>query len=287
MEKIIFASLKNNTQVLIFDEKSEYFDKISKSFSFDMTRYKKVDFKKNLNSNIDEDEIYYISLSEDEEKQFFEDIKLNLNSVDNNLIKNKEYKEVKTIYLVNLDLKTVCLKRVLPTEHLESKQILSFGDKPEFHQESNKIIMSLRVDIYYNISEKNIYFFNFNTLKAVFQEAITFYRESSKEEAKIFFSEESFEIEDTIFNNTTTKFKRRLGFLIDQKINFKDETLMKKYERYAKKYKIELKKENGKYLLKKQDQLENFVKVLEQLFYKTPITKELREVDNFRIVKKK
>ena len=83
MVKKIFASLKNKTQVLIFDEKSGYFDKISKSFSLDLKNHKKVNFKENLNSNLDDNEIYFIGLSDSEEKQFFEDIKLNIN--DNNL----------------------------------------------------------------------------------------------------------------------------------------------------------------------------------------------------------
>ena len=287
MGKRIVASLKNKTQVKIFDEDSEYFENISKSFSFDITKYEKVDFKKNLNSNIDNDEIYYVNLSETEEKQFFEDIKLNLNSTDINLIKKEEYKEVKTIYLVDYETKTIFLKRVLPTEHLESKKVLSFNDKPEFHQESNRIFMSSRIDIYYNIQEKKIYFSNFNTLKAVFGEAITFYREASKEEAKKFFVEDKFELEDTIFDNTTTKFKRNLGVLIDSKIDFNDEKLMKKYENYAKKWKRKLEKKDNKYILKKESQLKNFVKVLDEVFYETPISKQKRETDNFRTIGKK
>jgi len=287
MSKQIFASLKTNVQVLIFGEESEYFKDIAKSFDFDLSGYKKVNFKESLNSNIDDDEVYHIELSEDEEKQFFEDIKLNLDSIDNNLIKKGEYKGVKTIYLVDSGSKIVSLKRIFPTEHIESKKFLTFNDKPGFRKESNKIAISSRTDIYYDISKKIIYFFNFNTLKAVFQEAIKFYRESSKEEAIKFFSGENFEIEPTIFDKVTTKFNRRLGVLIDEEIDFKDDKLMKRYEKYAKKCKVKLEKENGKYILKKQSQLEDFIKVLEQLFYETPITKELREVDSFRTIKGK
>jgi hypothetical protein len=286
MSKQIFASLSSNIQVKIFDEESKYFTEISKSFNFDIKKYKKVDFKENLNSNLDEDEIYFVNLTEKEEMQFFEDIKLKLDSVDNNLIKKEEYKEVKTIYLLDSNSKILILKKILPTERIKSKNFIIFNDTPEFRKESNKISMSSRIDIFYNIAEKKIYFFNFNTLKAVFGEAITFYREASKEEAKNFFIEDKFEIEETIFDNTTTKFKRKLGLLIDSKINFNDEKLMKKYENYAKKWKIKLEKEDNKYILKKDSQLKDFVKVFGEVFYKTPISEEGREADNFRIISK-
>jgi hypothetical protein len=286
MVKKIFASLKNKTQVLIFDEKSGYFDKISKSFSLDLKNHKKVNFKENLNSNLDDNEIYFIGLSDNEEKQFFEDIKLNINSLDNNLIKKEEYKNVKTIYLVDSDSNCIYLKKIFPTEHLESKSFLGFNDKPNFSKESNKIAISSRIDIFYDINKKELYFHNFNTLKSIFLEAITFYREASKEESKTFFSEENFELKDTIFDNTTTKFKRRLGVLIDGGIDFKNKKLMKKYESYGKKWSIKFQKEGNKYVLKTKSQLENFVKVFEEVFYETSITKEARETDNFRTIRK-
>ena len=57
---------------------------------------------------------------------------------------------------------------------------------------------------------------------------------------------------------------------------------MEQYEEYDIKYKNKLKKENGKYVLNTKVELENFIELLEERFYETPITKEKREADNFR-----
>ncbi len=48
-----------------------------------------------------------------------------------------------------------------------------------------------------------------------------------------------------------------------------------------------MEKKDNKYILKKESQIKNFVKVLDELFYETPISKEKRETDNFRTISKK
>ena len=184
--------------------------------------------------------------------------------------------------MVDSTSNNVCLKRIFPTEHIKSKKILSFNDAPTFKREDDKITISSRVDVFYNISDKKLYFRKFNTLKSVLMEAVKFYREATKEEVKAFFAEDKFVFKDSILDNATDKFRKRLGQLLDSGINISDPELMKKYEKYDKQYKNKLKKKDGKYLLKTKAELENFVELIEEKFYKTPISKEKREVDNFR-----
>ncbi len=282
----IFASLKNNIQVILFDEKSDDYTEVIKLFKYDIDDLKKIDFLDNLHSTLGDDELYYIKISEESEGNFFSDIQLNLNSLDNNKANQKQYKDIDVIYLIDTSKKVVCLKKIYPTQHMGAKKLLGFDLGPTYKEEPDKISLSAKVDVYYDINKKILYFRNFNSLKLIIKDAVKFYREATKEEAKEFFSEDMFEIKDTIFENTTDKFKKRLGFLIDKKIDFSDKELMKKYKDYDKQYNNKLVKKNGKYILKTKPQLENFIKLLEQLFYETPITKEKREVDNFRKINK-
>lgn len=173
MNKKIFANLKDNTQVIVFDENSNDFNSIENIFSLDITSLKKIDFLKNLNSNIDlYDTIYYIKISTKDEENFFLNIKLNLDSIDNNDIKKEQYKDVNSIYLINSKTNEIYLKKVFPMQHISSKKILAFNDNPTYREESDKINLSHKVDVYYNISEKKLYFKNFNTLKLIFKDVV-------------------------------------------------------------------------------------------------------------------
>lgn len=72
-----------------------------------------------------------------------------------------------------------------------------------------------------------------------------------------------------------------MGCIIDSDFDVSDSELMKKYENYDKKYKDKLKKRDGKYVLETKAQLENFIELIEEKFYETPITREKREVNDF------
>jgi len=282
MTEKIFASLKDNTQTILFDENSIDFNSIKKIFSLDITSLKKINFLENLNSNLDNDEIYYIKISDEDEKSFFSNIKLNLDSINENIIKKEEYKNIALIYLINSETNKIYLKKVFSMQHISFKKILSFNDNPTYKKESDKINLSIEIHACYIISEKKLYFRNFNTLKTIFKDIVKFYREATKEEIKVFFTDDKFKFKDSILDTTTDKFKKRLGCLIDGDMDLSDITLMKKYEKYDKLYKNKLKTIDGKYVLETKAQLENFVELLEEKFYKTPITNEKREVDNFR-----
>lgn len=282
MNKKIFANLKDNTQVIVFDEKSNDFNSIENIFSLDITSLKKIDFLKNLNSNIDlYDTIYYIKISTKDEENFFLNIKLNLDSIDNNDIKKEQYKDVNSIYLINSKTNEIYLKKVFPMQHISSKKILAFNDNPTYREESDKINLSHKVDVYYNISEKKLYFKNFNTLKLIFKDVVKYYREATHKEIKTFFIEDKFKFKDLLLNKLSNKFKKRLGCIIDSDFDVSDSELMKKYENYDKKYKDKLKKRDGKYVLETKAQLENFIELIEEKFYETPITREKREVNDF------
>jgi len=283
MSNKIFASLKDKTQVILFDEKSNDYNEIIKLFKYDIEDLKIVDFLKNLHCSIKEDEIYSLKISDDDEKIFFSDILLNNNSVDNNKAIQNQYKEIDVIYLVNTQDKKVYLKKIYPTQHVGAKKLLGYGDLgPTYKEEPDKISLSSKVHVCYDIKNKTFYFKNFNNLKSIFNKVVKFYREATKEEAQEFFSGENFELKDTILDNTTNKFRKRLGYLIDRKIDFSNQDLMKKYENYAKKHNHNLKKDGDKYILKTKPQLETFMKIFEEVFYKTPITNEDREVENWR-----
>lgn len=282
MSKTIFAGLKDKTQVILFGEDSNDFNNIKELFSFNLADYAQVDFVNNLNSNLDENEIYYIVLSEEDENLLFSDIKLNLDSVDNNVVKQNEYKNINSIYLIDSDLNVNYLKRVFPTEHIKSKRFLGFNDAPTFKEEADKINLSFRIDVFYNISDKKLYFRKFNVLKSLFPEAIKFYRAATKEDVKAFFVEEKFDFNDKLLDKSTDKLRKRLGQLIDSGIDISDPELMEKYEKYDKEYKNKLKIKDGKYILKTKAELDNFIELIEEKFYETPISKEKRTVDNFR-----
>lgn len=283
MSNKIFASLKDKTQVILFDENSTDYKEIIKLFDYELKDIKIIDFLKNLHCSLNEDELYSIKISDSDEKTFFSDILLKNNSLDNNKAKQNQYKEIDVIYLVDSNNQKIYLKKIYPTQHIGAKKLLGYGDLgPTYKKEADKISLSSKVDVSYDINNKTFYFRNFNSFKSIFKDAVKFYREATKEEAQEFFSGDTFELKDTILDNTTNKFRKRLGFLIDRNIEFSNASLMKKYENYAKKHNHDLKKENGKYLLKSKPQLETFMKVFEEVFYKTPITNEDREVENWR-----
>lgn len=282
MTQKIFANLKDKTQVILFDENSSDFNNIKDIFSFDIDSLNKLNFLENLNSKLRDGEIYYIQITQENENIFFSEIKLDTDSIDNNQITKDEYKSVDFIYLVNSSTNKIYFKKIYSINHIEKRKVLGFNGGPTYKEESNKINLSLNVDIVYNIKEKKIYFKKFGSVKNILKNVINLYRIATKDEIKSFFNNSKFNIDDSILEKTTDKFRKRITVLIDKEINFEDEELMTKYENYDKKYKNILIKKDGKYQIKNKLQLENFVELLEERFYNTPITKEKREVDNFR-----
>lgn len=283
MAKKILANLKNKNQIILFNETSSDFQDILSLFNFDLTKFKIIDFSKNLNSNLNEDEIYKLTISDEDKISFFTNIQINNDSVDLNKATQEEYADINLIYLVDDTKRNIYLKKIFPTQHIGAKKLLGFGDLgPTFKKENNKISLSSKVNVIFDIENKTFYFDKFSVIKLIFPEIIKYYREATKEEAKTFFSNTFFDYKDSILDNSTTKLKKRLKIVIDKEINFADGTLITKYEKYAKKYKHNLKKVDGKFVIKTKPHLENFLKVFEEVFYQTPISKEDREVDNFR-----
>ncbi|MBR9704055.1 hypothetical protein GOV12_01480 [Candidatus Pacearchaeota archaeon] len=283
MTEFIFGNLKNGSQVILFDEESSEFSGIKKIFDIKLNDIRLINFLENMNSNLDEDEIYSLKISGEDESSFFSKILLKNNTADYNKATQDDYKNINLIYLLDDSREKIYFKKVYPTQHIGSKRILGFGDLgPTYKKEGNKISLSNKVDVVYDINKKTFYFNSFNVLKLIFSDIVKFYRNATKEEASSFFSDDSFEYKDSVLDNTTDKLKKQLKMIIDKKIDFTDNNLIKKYEKYAKKYNHDLKKENDKFLIKTKAQLKTFVKVFEEVFYETDITKEMREIDNFR-----
>ena len=165
MTNKIFASLKNDEQVILFDEQSIDYNEVIKLFGYDVENFKSVSFLKNLHSTLKEDEIYFIKLTADKEKELFTNILLTINSIDNNKAKEAQYSNIDVIYLIDTTKKIVCLKKIYPTQHIGAKKLLGFGDLgPTYRKEANKINLSSKVNVYYNIDKKILYFKNFNNL---------------------------------------------------------------------------------------------------------------------------
>ena len=60
MTKKIFASLKDKTQVILFDERSKDFNDVIELFNYDVQNSKIIAFLDNLHSTLDEDELYFV-----------------------------------------------------------------------------------------------------------------------------------------------------------------------------------------------------------------------------------
>jgi len=285
----IFASLKDGSQVILFDENSKYYEDIAELFEYDVEKFEPISFIDNIRSTLKDDEIYFIKISEDEEKKYFSNIKLDINSVNHNIAEESDYSKMEVIYLVNTDDNSVRLKKIYAMKRIVAKKVLGYGDfGPTYKKESNKIDLSPKVNVYYDINKKTFYFKNFNHLKAIFKDTIEFYRNASKKEIIDYFPKDVFELDESKLDSISNTLRKRLGILIDKEIDFFDKELMEKYEAYAEEHGIKIYKneENGKYKLDKKTRLENFVKILEEVIYETPVSKEKREVDNYRNLQK-
>src|SRR3989344_7267939 len=111
MTKKIFASLKDKTQVILFDESSNDFNDVIKLFNYDVQDSKIIAFLDNLHSTLDEDELYSINISDEDENTLFSDILLKINSIDNNKAKQEQYREIEVIYSIDDSDKVICLKK--------------------------------------------------------------------------------------------------------------------------------------------------------------------------------
>ena len=223
MVKKIFAGLKNETQILLFEEDSPQFNNIEAIFDFSLSDFTLLNFVENPNSHAKENEIYYISLSQEDEQSFFSKIKLNNDSIDYNLIQSGQYRQVDLIYLIDSENNHIYLQKISSIQHINARKVLWHDNGPKFETESDKIGLYNRVDVLYDISNKKIYFKNFNVLKSMFKEAIKFYKEATAEEVKGFLNEEKFDLNEEILDKVTDKFRRKVKCLKDKNINFSDQ----------------------------------------------------------------
>ena len=183
----IFAGLKDGNQVILFDENSEDYGEVVKLFEYNIENIKPISFVDNMRSILSDDEIFFIEISDDDENNFFSNIKINTNSVDHNLAKENDYPNIEVIYLVNDSAKTVLLKKIYPVQRIGGgKKYLICGEKaPSYKEESNKINLSLKVHVYYDINKKTFYFENFKHLIDIFKNL----RNTDKNSCASFFGE--------------------------------------------------------------------------------------------------
>lgn len=283
MTKKIFATLKNGTTTKLFEEDYNKFTELEKIFELDINSLEKVNFLQNLNSSLESNEIYFISFENNSEAQeFIQDIVLDINSIDLNEIQQEEYKEVKVLQLINSENNFVYFKRIFPMQYVKNRKILGFDNGPKFEEENNRITLFPSSDVIYDKINNTLYFRKFSNLRDIFPKIIEKYRFASHSEIISFFNMEKFEIKEDTISNLNNKNRSRIAQLIDSNIDFENDELMKKYEKYSKKYGKKIEKEDNKYILNSKNKLLSFIDVLEEKYYETSISKQKRQADKFR-----
>lgn len=122
MTKKIFANLKNNEQVILFNENSTDFVNIKELFVYDVDSMNKINFLENINSKLRDDEIYFIEINQDNETEYFENINLTIDSIDSNIITGNQYKNVSFLYLIDSQANKLYFKKIYAPQHIEKEK---------------------------------------------------------------------------------------------------------------------------------------------------------------------
>jgi len=201
MNNILIAQLKDK-ETIIFKDWEEDLTKYKNNLNlgeFESFSEEKI-FKFDVNYRLDNDEIFYIELDDNDIIEMIDPfLKVIKSTWDFNPIIENEYKKIISLCFIEKkeNLYNIFFSRVYPRNYIMKKTLLWFWDNwPIISEENNKIDFSSLSDAFWDSKNKKLFFKKYETIKPIFKWIEKFYRSASEEEIDNFLEKDFFSIND-------------------------------------------------------------------------------------------
>ncbi|WP_069636738.1 hypothetical protein [Campylobacter pinnipediorum] len=251
-----------------------------------------ISFKENISHKLEDDEWYFIKY---DNSDIINTIYNNFNNYLDLTMLNKEHmKKVNFfIYFKEENNKVIInIQRVYPSQILKTRSfIMGFLDNSIKYQYFEDVVEIKNIkDLIIDINNKTIYFKKFDILKQLDDNFTEYYREATSEELNHF--KNNLHQQTSIFQiNSDWKIgiqnSKKIKYIIDNEILNKFNNKTQQLKDYIKEYPIILQDfnedENFTNLTATNDkQLKHILKILEECYSTTPITKEARVSNSYK-----
>lgn len=173
-------------------------------------------------------------------------------------------------------------QRILKSRVLRKHWIIDFSKEMEIHETGEGIIINSIPDAVYIKSVDRVYFQKLETISPIFKGIEKLYREATREEVEMFFSEKFISLTDNYDTSKVGKANRhRLAMASDTLRNL-NKSQKKELFKYTNQYYPELKYNGKSFLIGNEEDLKNLLFGIEQRYYTTPVTKEKRVANSVK-----
>lgn len=287
--------LKDNSSFNKIFDSSEHLERIindnQEFFNIDFSDVGVVDFIKNPEYKLEDDEWFVIDYSQCSEAigETVADYYSACESTAELASLNRQNVSKLSFFVFgkqNGEYWKVNLQSIKPSFLVTSRSYFKIDHHIEYGHNENVLDFKNSVDIHISQEEKKIYFKKFADLKKVDKKFIELYKEASHEEAESFIEEVNgnglFNIDSGVKLESTNL--KKLKFLLDD-VDIA-EFLKKegKLKKYIKKYEIPLIKEDKKFLVRTNKDFTSLMKVFYENFYQGEITGKLRESNSNKVL---
>jgi len=288
MNNILIAQLKDK-ETIIFKDWEEDLTKYKNNLNlgeFESFSEEKI-FKFDVNYRLDNDEIFYIELDDNDIIEMIDPfLKVIKSTWDFNPIIENEYKKIISLCFIEKkeNLYNIFFSRVYPRNYIMKKTLLWFWDNwPIISEENNKIDFSSLSDAFWDSKNKKLFFKKYETIKPIFKWIEKFYRSASEEEIDNFLEKDFFSINDDFDKKKMwERLYKNIADIIDNRdIDFSNIETRTQYNKYAKEFlwdNVSI-NDDWKFEIKKNKDLTNIVKLLQWHYYLDYITEEKKETN--------
>lgn len=282
--------MKDGSSAIFFGNSDRDLGTISNMFKFPKIKdYQEKKYQ--IDYALDNDELFFISLNEDERKEMIDGYLLVASSsADCNKVTPDQYNELLTLYLIreNDKVRDIIFNRIFDRFCIQSKTIINIDiSGPKVKSETNSIEFNHSVDAFWDGVKNKLYFKKYSTIKPLFPGIEKYYRSATKEEVESFL-ENNFFLVSEAFNKSKLgeRALHNIAIILDSKeIDFSDEEVRKSYITYANDFKaFDVSIENDQFKVEKASDLTKILTVLQERLYVSPITKEKRVASSTSLV---
>jgi hypothetical protein len=270
--KKIFAKLKNDQHVVIFDDadidslKDIYkVPNITGAIAFE------VDIR-----NLAESEWYFVVLTEEQKEEMLGGYITEGTGALPSTIGPDHFADVSAIYMVSGE--ETLFTKVTSRQVLASKKYVTFGEKPVLTEQGNAVLLTGEVDAYWN--GRLLYFKKFSFIRSLFPGIHKIYKGMTEQVTNEFLSSTMFELKEEMSSDFIgLQNRKRIASIIAGKtVDLADPETFGKYVSYAQEYNLDLEIDEGKISLIDNADISHVINLLGESFYTTDITREKREI---------
>lgn len=222
---------------------------------------------------LEAEEWFYVSEASNQ-KYALDIFNQDYDSVDFDSLENSDFTKIDFVFTeINGDL---FIQNISKSKLVSQKHILSFGEKFEYRNDCNDIVINKLPDAIYCRKTDTLYFRKLESITSIFKGIDQLYREATQEETEQFLNSDFITLKEGYSSSDVRTTNRKRIALAQKILSELSEHDKKSIFSYIAKYCPQLKKSKKTFQVGTEDELKMLLLGIEQRFYTTPVGGEQR-----------